>query len=82
VARRSFRTADALIVVSTDGYFDVFPPVDRSPNDKPNYRGPDDRLAVRPESVALAAAVSSWSRNHGAEAVRGDLGFGRNDSKA
>jgi hypothetical protein len=93
VARRSFRTADALIVVSTDGYFDVFPPVDRSPNDKPNYRGvlaelgstirgPDDRLAVRLESVALAAAVSSWSRNHGAEAVRGDLGFGRNDSKA
>jgi hypothetical protein len=39
VTRKSFRTADALIVVSTDGYFDVFPPMDRSPNDKPNYRG-------------------------------------------
>src|SRR5450830_1888263 len=59
VARRSFRTADALIVVSTDGYFDVFPPVNRTPNDKPNYRGvlaelgptvrgQDDRLSVRP----------------------------------
>jgi hypothetical protein len=93
VSRRSFRTADALIVVSTDGYFDVFPPVDRSPNDKPNYRGvlaelgptvrgTDDRLSVRPESVALAAAVSSWARNHGAAAVRGEMGFGRNASKA
>jgi hypothetical protein len=89
VARRSFRTADALIVVSTDGYFDVFPPVDRTPNDKPNYRGTlaelgptvrghDDRLSVRPESVALDAAVSSWSRSHGAAAVRGDMGLGRN----
>ncbi len=93
MSRRSFRTADALIVVSTDGYFDVFPPVDRSPNDKPNYRGvlaelgptvrgTDDRLSVRPESVALAAAVSSWARNHGAAAVRGEMGFGRNASKA
>jgi hypothetical protein len=93
VARRSFRTADALIVVSTDGYFDVFPPVDRSPNDKPNYRGvlaelgsairgSDDRLAVRPESAVLAAAVASWSRDHGAQAVRGGLGFGRNAGKA
>lgn len=93
MSRRSFRTADALIVVSTDGYFDVFPPIDRSPNDKPNYRGvlaelgptvrgSDDRLAVRPESVALAAAVSTWARSHGAAAVRGEMGFGRNASKA
>jgi hypothetical protein len=35
VARRPFRTADALIVVSTDGYFDVYPPADRRPSDKP-----------------------------------------------
>ena len=92
VARTSFRTADALIVVSTDGYFDVFPPAKRSSNDKPNYRGviaelgptvrgQDDRLSVRPDSVALDAAVTTWSGNHGAAAVRGDLGFGRNDSK-
>ena len=92
MARRSFRTADALIVVSTDGYFDVFPPIDRTSNDKPNYRGVvaelgqgvrglDDKLAVRPESVVLDAAVSAWSRNHGAAAVRGEMGFGRNDSK-
>jgi hypothetical protein len=92
VTRKSFRTADALIVVSTDGYFDVFPPIDRSLNDKPNYRGvlaelgptvrgQDDRLSVRPESPALDAAVSTWSRSHGAAAVRGEMGFGRNDSK-
>jgi hypothetical protein len=93
VARRSFRTADALIVVSTDGYFDVFPPIDRTPNDKPNYRGAlaelgstvrgqDDRLSCRPESPILDAAVSTWSRNHGAAAVRGEMGFGRNAAKA
>jgi hypothetical protein len=93
VARKSFRTADALIVVSTDGYFDVYPPIDRTANDKPNYRGvlaelgstvrgQDDRLSVRPGSPALDAAVATWSRSHGAAAVRGDLGFGRNASKA
>jgi len=92
LARRSFRTADALIVVSSEGYFDVFPPVDRSANDKPTYRGviaelgstvrsSDDKLSVRPESAALDAAVATWSRNHGAAAVRGEMGFGRNDSK-
>ena len=92
MTRKSFRTAAALIVVSTDGYFDVFPPMDRSLNDKPNYRGvlaelgptvrgQDDRLSVRPESPALDAAVSTWSRSHGAAAVRGEMGFGRNDSK-
>jgi hypothetical protein len=92
VTRKSFRTADALIVVSTDGYFDVFPPQDRAANDKPNYRGvlaelgptvrgQDDRLSCRPESPALDAAVSTWSRSHGAAAVRGEMGFGRNDTK-
>jgi hypothetical protein len=93
VARRPFRTADALIVVSSDGYFDVFPPTDRRPNDKPAYRGvvaelggtvrgEDGRLGVRPDSVALDAAVSVWSRSHGAAAVHGDMGLGRNDSNA
>jgi hypothetical protein len=88
VARRSFATADALIVVSTDGYFDVYPPTERPANDKPKYRGAlaelgptvrgsDDRLSVRPESAALDAAVSVWSRSHGAAAVRGDMGGGR-----
>ena len=93
MARRSFRTADALIVVSTDGYFDVFPPIDRTENDKPTYRGvlaelgptvrgQDDRLSVRPASPVLDAAVATWSRNHGAAAVRGEMGFGRNAGKA
>jgi hypothetical protein len=92
VARRPFPTPEALIVVSSAGYFDVFPPVDRTSNDKPKYRGviaelgptvrsQDDRLSVRPDSVALDAAVSTWSRSHGVAAVRGELGLGRNDSK-
>jgi hypothetical protein len=89
VARRPFRTADALIVVSSDGYFDVFPPAARRHNDKPAYRGVvgelgaamrglDEKLSVRPDSVALEAAVAGWSRSHGAAAVRGELGLGRN----
>lgn len=92
MARRPFPTPEALIVVSSDGYFDVFPPVDRTSNDKPKYRGviaelgptvrsQDDRLSVRPDSVALDAAVTTWSSSHGLAAVRGELGLGRNDSK-
>jgi hypothetical protein len=92
VTRKPFPTPEALIVVSSDGYFDVFPPVARSSNDKPKYRGviaelgptvrsQDDRLSVRPDSTVLDAAVSTWSGSHGAAAVRGDLGLGRNDSK-
>jgi hypothetical protein len=89
VARRPFRTADALIVVSTDGYFDVYPPAGHQAHERPAYRGAlaelgstvrgaDDRLSVRPDSVALQAAVSVWSRSHGAAAVRGEMGSGRN----
>jgi len=70
VARTSFSSPDSNIVVSSDGYFDVYPPIDRSNGDKPAYRGrlaelgaglrgPNDRLAVRPGSVALADAVSN-----------------------
>ena len=92
MARKPFPTADALIVVSSDGYFDVFPPIHRSPNDKPAYRGviaelgptvraQDDRLSVRMDSPLLIEAVSGWSLRRGAAAVRGELGFGRNDSK-
>ena len=91
MARRPFITPDALVVVSTDGYFDVFPMAARRPNAKPIYRGViselgstvrggDGRLSVRPDSVALDAAVAVWSREHGAAAVRGELGPGRNDS--
>lgn len=92
MARRPFLTPEALIVVSSDGYFDVFPTA-RRPNARPAYRGvvaelgptlrgPDDRLAVRPDSPALRAAVSAWSRSHGAEAVRGDMGPGRQQAPA
>jgi len=92
MARRPFYTPEAVVVVSTDGYFDVFPPATRMENDKPAYRGlvselgatvrgSDGRLSVRPDSAALDAAVTLWSRQSGAGAVRGDLGRGRNDSK-
>ena len=88
MARTPFSTPAANIVVCSDGYFDVYPPVDRSSGDKPAYRGElaelgpgirgvDARLAVRPGSVALADAVTAWSAIHGSAAGRGDLGRGR-----
>jgi hypothetical protein len=93
MARTTFSQPDACIVVSTDGYFDVYPPVARSDGDRPAYRGHlaelgagirggDDRLAVRPGSVALAEAVEAWSAVHGAAAVRGELGRGRDGNQA
>ncbi len=88
VARTSFSSPASNIVVSSDGYFDVYPPVSRSGGHKPAYRGElaelgagirgtDARLAVRPDSVALADAVEAWSAVHGSAAVRGELGRGR-----
>jgi hypothetical protein len=92
MARTSFSSPAASIVVSSDGYFDVYPPVDRSNGDKPAYRGglaelgsgirgADDRLAVRPDSALLADAVEAWSAVHGGEAVRGELGRGRDGTQ-
>jgi len=88
MARTKFATPEALVVVSTDGYFDVYPSGDRAANTRPAYRGTIDqldrdvragnRLTVRPDSIALRVAVASWSSEHGAAAVRGDLGAGRN----
>ncbi len=88
MARTPFASPAASIVVSSDGYFDVYPPTDRSNGDRPAYRGGlaelgtgirgiDDRLAVRPDSAALAHAVEAWSAVHGSAAVRGELGRGR-----
>lgn len=81
--------AETTIVVSTDGYFDVYPPVTRTNGDKPAYRGRvvelgtgfralDERLAVRPSSPVLAEAVATWSAVHGESALKGELGKGRN----
>jgi hypothetical protein len=92
MARTPFSPPDANIVVSSDGYFDVYPPADRSNGDKPAYRGhlselgtgirgADHRLGVRPGSAVLADAVSAWSAVHGAAAVRGDLGRGRDGTQ-
>jgi len=88
MARRAFSSPAANIVVSTDGYFDVYPPTTRNGGERPAYRGgiaelgagirgTDDRLTVRPDSPALAAAVEAWSAVHGAAAVRGEMGKGR-----
>lgn len=88
MARTPFLTPDALIVVSTDGYFDVFPAATRPPNARPVYRGAlaelgpgvrgqDDRLSVRPDSAALREAVSVWASRHGVAAVSGEMGAGR-----
>ena len=78
--------------MSTDGYFDVYPAIPRSNGDKPAYRGriaelgsgirgADDRLAVRPDSIALAEAVKAWTRLNGAAAVRGESGRGRDGNE-
>jgi len=88
MARTSFSAPEAHIVVSTDGYFDVYPTSARTNGDKPAYRGvvaelgqgmrgPDDRLGVRPDSLALAEAVTAWSAVNGAAALDGSLGGGR-----
>lgn len=93
MARTSFASPEANIVVSSEGFFDVYPSVARSDGDKPAYRGRlaelgagirgiDDRLAVRPDSVALATAVRTWSTEHGTAAVAGDLGKGRDGKEA
>lgn len=93
MSRTAFASPDSHIVVSTDGYFDVYPATGRSAGDKPVYRGRlaelgagirglDDRLAVRPASAALADAVTAWSAVHGASANRGDLGGGRDGHEA
>jgi hypothetical protein len=58
MARYSFFTAQAYVVVDPAGHFDVYPTADRPGNDKPVYRGElsklgapirdgDGRLAVR-----------------------------------
>jgi hypothetical protein len=93
MARTPFASPEARIVVSSDGFFDVYPASVRTNGDKPAYRGVlselgagirggDDRLAVRPGSVALADAVTAWSTEHGAAAVRGELGKGRDGNQS
>ena len=92
MARTSFPMPEATIVVSTDGYFDVYPPIARTNGDKPAYRGRvaelgagfrglDERLAVRPSSAALAEAVGLWSSANGASAIGGNMGRGRDGNE-
>lgn len=92
MSRTPFSPPESNIVVSTDGYFDVYPPHARTDSDRPSYRGRlvelgsgirglDDRLAVRPSSTVLREAVIAWSSANGAAAVRGDLGTGRDGAE-
>jgi hypothetical protein len=92
MARTTFSPPEARIVVSSDGYFDVYPASPRTNGDKPAYRGvlaelgqdirgTDDRLAVRPGSPALEDAVIAWSAVHGAAALGGELGGGRDGTE-
>lgn len=92
MARTAFSAPEAHIVVSSDGYFDVYPSTPRTNGDKPAYRGvlaelgqdirgTDDRLAVRPGSPALADAVIAWSAVNGAAALGGELGRGRDGTE-
>jgi hypothetical protein len=92
MARTSFSAPEARIVVSTDGYFDVYPTSARTNGDKPAYRGRlaelgagirgvDDRLAVRPDSVALSEAVTAWAAVNGASALSGSIGKGRDGNE-
>ena len=92
MSRTSFSPPEARIVVSTDGYFDVYPSSARTDGDKPAYRGRiaelgtgmrglDDRLAVRPTSVALNDAVIAWSAVNGASALAGGMGKGRDGNE-
>ena len=57
MARTPFATPGALIVVCSDGYFDVFPPTARRSNDKPAYRG-------------AAAPITIDSRSNGGSGVQ------------
>lgn len=92
MARTSFSVPEARIVVSTDGYFDVYPTSARTNGDKPAYRGRlaelgagirgvDDRLAVRPDSNALSEAVTAWAAVNGASALSGGIGKGRDGNE-
>jgi hypothetical protein len=92
MARTSFSAPEAHIVVCTDGYFDVYPASARTNGDKPAYRGRlaelgagirglDDRLAVRPDSIALSDAVTAWAAVNGASALAGGMGKGRDGNE-
>jgi hypothetical protein len=92
MSRTSFTSSGATVVVSTDGYFDVYPPTGRKNSDRPAYRGRlaelgagirggNDRLAVRPDSATLASAVAAWAELHGAAALGGGLGAGRDGNE-
>jgi len=92
MARTSFSAPEARVVVCSDGYFDVYPTSARSNGDKPAYRGRlaelgagirgiDDRLAVRPDSIALNDAVTAWAAVNGASAIAGGMGKGRDGNE-
>lgn len=90
--RYRFLTPEACIVVSTGGYFDVFASASRPAHQRPAYRGEatelgravsnGERLLISPRSPAMTEAVAAWSSGHGADALAGRLGQGRQDVPA
>jgi hypothetical protein len=85
-------TPEAHIVVSTQGYFDVFAAADHPAHERPAYRGEiaelgravtaGEKLTVSPRSAAMAEALTAWSARHGADAVAGRMGKGRQETEA
>ena len=85
-------TPEAHIVVSTQGYFDVFASITHLAHERPAYRGEiaelgravatGEKLTVSPQSAAMAEAVTAWSARHGADAVAGKMGKGRQETEA
>ena len=93
MARTSFSAPEAHIVVSTDGYFDVYPTSARTNGDKPAYRGrlaelgagirgADDRLAVRPDSLGPRRRRHRLVRGQRRRRARRQLGGGRDGNEA
>lgn len=92
MSRTLFSNSEVQIVVSTDGYFDVYPNAGRVGGERPAYRGllaelghgirgGDDRLIVRPGSKILAEAVATWAKANGEAALAGSLGKGRDGNQ-
>ena len=93
MARTSFTAPEARIVVSSDGYFDVYPSTARTtatsppiaaswPSSAQGSAAPMTGWPSAPDSVALADAVTAWAAVNGASALSGELGGGRDGSEA
>ena len=80
--RRQHATATSTSIPRAPGRTATSPPIAASLAELgAGIRGIDDRLAVRPDSIALADAVTAWSAVNGAGALGGELGGGRDGNE-